>query len=148
MTSSSATSTRRRALSPGSMGHARRSTAASSRCGPSCKCLCAGCPVCRPGTRQPRPRAERSDRSMTRDEIVALVERRAAAQAALDAAALAATHAEDGIVTSPTGGVLEGREEIEAVYGLFFSAFPDMVMERELLLVDGDRVALIGRLTG
>ena len=63
---------------------------------------------------------------MTRDEILALVKRRYAGWAARDPAALAATHAENGVVTSPTGGVLEGRSEIERVYRLWFSAFPDM----------------------
>jgi len=85
---------------------------------------------------------------MTRDDILALMERRAAALAARDPVAMAATHAADGIVLSPTGGVLEGRAEIEAVYGLYFSAFPDMVMHQEDLLIDGDRVVLIARLHG
>ena len=85
---------------------------------------------------------------MTRDEILALVQRRAAASAARDSVALAATHAENGIVASPTGGVLEGRAEIERIYGLFFSAFPDMLMQQEELLIDGDRVVLVARLSG
>jgi uncharacterized protein (TIGR02246 family) len=85
---------------------------------------------------------------MTRDEILALMERRAAALAARDPAAMAALHAEDGIVLSPTGGVLEGRAEIEAIYRQYFSAFPDMVMHQDELVIDGDRVVLIARLSG
>jgi uncharacterized protein (TIGR02246 family) len=85
---------------------------------------------------------------MTRDEILTLVERRAAALAARDPVALAATHAENGIVISPTGGVLEGRADIEAVYGMYFAAFPDMVMHRDQVLIDGDRVVLIARFRG
>ena len=46
---------------------------------------------------------------MDRDEILALFARRAAAWQAHDARALALTHAENGTVIGPTGGVLEGR---------------------------------------
>jgi predicted ester cyclase len=85
---------------------------------------------------------------MTRDEILALIQRRHALWAARDAAALAATHSENGSVASPVGGVLEGRAEIERIYRLWFSAFPDMVMAQDDLLVDGDRVAMLTRMTG
>jgi len=85
---------------------------------------------------------------MTRDEILALVERRRIAYNARDAAALAATHAEKGIVISPFGGVLEGRPEIERVYRLWFSAFTDMTTSNDDIVIDGDRVVLIGRLSG
>ena len=85
---------------------------------------------------------------MTRDEILALVTRRQAAWAARDPIALVATHAENGTVASPTGGVLEGREEIERIYRLWFSAFPDILMQQDELLIDGDRVVLVARLSG
>jgi uncharacterized protein (TIGR02246 family) len=85
---------------------------------------------------------------MTRDEILALVKRRNAAWAARDPAALAATHAENAIVASPTGGVLQGRAEIERVYRLWFSAFPDILMHQDHVLIDGDRVVVIARLSG
>ena len=85
---------------------------------------------------------------MIRDDILALVARRHAAWAARDAAALAQTHAEHGTVASPVGGVLEGREEIERIYRLWFSAFPDVVMQQDDLLIDGDRVVLIARMLG
>jgi uncharacterized protein (TIGR02246 family) len=85
---------------------------------------------------------------MTRDEILALVERRRAAWGAHDPVALARTHAEDGIAVSPFGGAQEGRAEIERVYTLWFSAFPDIAMEKGDLLIDGDRAVLITRLAG
>lgn len=85
---------------------------------------------------------------MTRDEIIDLVSRRSAAWAARDAAALAATHAENGVVASPTGGVLEGRAEIERVYRLWLDAFPDLVMHQEELLIDGHRVVQIAKVAG
>ena len=85
---------------------------------------------------------------MTRDEILALVKRRLAAYVARDAAALAATHAENGSVASPMGGVLEGRDEIERIYRSWFRAFPDMRTEQDDLLIDGDRVVVIARISG
>lgn len=85
---------------------------------------------------------------MTRDEILSIVKRRNAAWAARDPAALAATHAENCVVASPTGGVLEGRGEIERVYRLWFSAFPDIVMQQDHVLIDGDRAVVVARLSG
>lgn len=86
--------------------------------------------------------------SMTREDIVGLFARRMAAWAARDAAALAATHAVRGIVVSPTGGVLEGREEIEHVYRVWLAAFPDLQVKSEELIIDGDRVVEIAHLSG
>ena len=63
---------------------------------------------------------------MTREEIFALFARREAAWRRRDAAALAADHAPDGVVVSPTGGVLEGRADIERIYRVWFVAFPDL----------------------
>ena len=85
---------------------------------------------------------------MTREDIVALIDRRSAAWTARDAAALAATHAADGVVVSPTGGVLEGRQEIERVYKLWMTAFPDITVQSSDLLIDGDRVAQLLRIAG
>ena len=85
---------------------------------------------------------------MTRDEILALANRRLAAYAARDSTAIASTHAENGSVASPMGGVLEGRDEIARVYESWFSAFPDFRMSLEDLVIDGDRVVSIVRITG
>jgi hypothetical protein len=85
---------------------------------------------------------------MTRDEIFEFFTRREAAWSRRDARALAADHAPAGVVVSPTGGVLEGRVEIERIYRVWFVAFPDMHFMTEDLLVDGDRVALLCRISG
>jgi predicted ester cyclase len=85
---------------------------------------------------------------MTRDQIVALMQRRHAAWDARDASGLAATHADKGVVVSPTGGVLEGRDEVERVYRLWFSAFPDIGYVDNEILIDGDRVVEIARFAG
>jgi steroid delta-isomerase-like uncharacterized protein len=85
---------------------------------------------------------------MTRDAILALFARRESSWGQHDAAALAADHTEDGVVVSPTGGVLEGRAEIERIYRVWFTAFPDLAFTTETLLVDGNRVALLWRANG
>ena len=87
-------------------------------------------------------------RRMTRDDILALLQRRRDAWDARDAAALAATHAEKGVVISPTGGVLEGRAEIERVYRLWLSAFTGITFAVDEVLIDGDRVVQIARFSG
>jgi predicted ester cyclase len=86
--------------------------------------------------------------SMAREDIVGLFARRSAAWTARDSAALAATHAVRGVVVSPTGGVLEGRDEIERVYRVWLSAFPDLQVKSEELIIDGDRVVEIAHLSG
>ena len=85
---------------------------------------------------------------MTRDQISALFTRREAAWHDHDAARLTADHAPDGIVVSPTGGVLEGRPDIERIYRVWFTAFPDLVFRNEDVIVDGDRVALVCHVSG
>ena len=85
---------------------------------------------------------------MTRDDILALLQRRREAWDACDAAALAATHAEKGVVVSPTGGVLEGRAEIERVYRLWLSAFTGITFSVDEVLIDGDRAVQIARFSG
>ena len=85
---------------------------------------------------------------MTREEVLALFTRREAAWRAHDAASLAADHAPHGVVLSPTGGVLEGREEIERVYRVWFTAFPDLTFDSTDVLVDGDRAVLVATVTG
>jgi predicted ester cyclase len=85
---------------------------------------------------------------MTRDEILSLFSARETAWRDKDAARLAADHASNGVVVSPTGGVLEGRREIERIYRLWFTAFPDLVFANEDLIVDDLRIALFCRVSG
>jgi predicted ester cyclase len=85
---------------------------------------------------------------VTRDEIQALLLRRDATWRSRDASALASLHDVNGVVVSPTGGVLEGRAEIERVYRLWFSAFPDITTHADTSLVDGDRAVQILRFSG
>ena len=86
---------------------------------------------------------------MTRDDIVAMFERRQEALARLDAKALAADHTDDSVLESPFAGKpTSGRDAIAAVYESYFKAFNDIAFTQEDLLVDGDRVALIERVSG
>lgn len=85
---------------------------------------------------------------MTREEIGAIFDRRDAAWRMRDPAALAADHALDGVVVSPTGGVLEGRPEIERIYRVWFTAFSDFAFTAEDLIIEDDRVALLARVSG
>ena len=85
---------------------------------------------------------------MTRDEVQALFDRREAAWRARDSAALARDHREDCVVISPTGGVLEGRPDIERIYRVWFVAFPDLTFTVEDLIIDDDRVAVLSRVSG
>jgi len=85
---------------------------------------------------------------MTREEIASLFERRAEHWRRHDAAALAADHAPTCVVISPTGGVLEGRDEVERVYRIWFTAFPDLTVTTSDILIDGDRAALVFSING
>lgn len=85
---------------------------------------------------------------MTRDEILSIVDRRVAAWNAHDVAGASALHSENGVVISPTGGVLEGRDEIARVNRLWFSAFPDLQFRTDDVLVDGDRAVQVIHASG
>jgi len=85
---------------------------------------------------------------MTREEITAMFQRREADWHAHNAAALASDHAPAAVVVSPTGGVLEGRDDIQRIYQVWFTAFPDLRFTERDLLIDGDRVALIMTVVG
>ena len=86
---------------------------------------------------------------MTRDAIVDLFQRWQRAADRRDVHALVSLYAETCVVESPiAGGAISGRaanvEVIEAAY----KGFPDFRMNVEEMLIDGDRVAQIGTLTG
>ena len=71
---------------------------------------------------------------MTRQEIIAFFARRLDALARHDTAALAADHAENGVVESPWAGTVSGRAAIEQAYRQVFAAFPDLAFQHEELL--------------
>ncbi len=85
---------------------------------------------------------------MTRDEIVALLERHRAAFKRQDAEALASDHADEGTFESPAHGVVTGRAAICDVYRYWFTAFPDLQITWDEALIDGDRAAVFWRFAG
>lgn len=86
---------------------------------------------------------------MTREAIVQLFNRRREAYARLDAEALAADHAEDGVLESPVaGGTVSGRDVIAKIYHGWFVGFPDVSVDWSDLVIDGDRVVQIGMMSG
>lgn len=86
---------------------------------------------------------------MTRPEISDLIGRVQDAWNRRDVSALANFHAEDCVVESPVaGGEARGRDAIARSYQAFFHAFPDLAMQYDEPLIDGDRVVLIARISG
>ena len=86
---------------------------------------------------------------MTRDEIVAMFARRQQALDRLDARALAADHTVDSVVESPfAGGIATGREAIAGIYEAYFKTFADLKVMSEDILIDGDRVVVLQRISG
>ena len=78
---------------------------------------------------------------MNREQIVAVVQTMQRAWNAKDAAALAAVHADDGVVHSPMFGEVRGRAEIERTYREMFRSFADWDFQGQELIIDGDRFA-------
>lgn len=96
-----------------------------------------------------QPPGNGAGRRMTRDEIVAFSARRQEGFNRLDAVMLASLHAEDGVLESPfAGGIIVGREPIEHVYRAFFTAFGTVRFDQEMLLIDGDKTALLMHVHG
>ncbi len=85
---------------------------------------------------------------MTRDDIAALFARRNDAWQRRDASALAADYAEDAVAESPIQGRLQGRARIREVYQQWMTAFPDLVLSTDDIVVDGNRAAQFITMTG
>ena len=86
---------------------------------------------------------------MTREEIVKLFDRHREAFARRDAEALAADNAEDGVLESPmAGGTVNGREAIARIHREWFAGFPDVSADWTDLMIDGDRVVQMARMSG
>jgi len=84
---------------------------------------------------------------MTRDAISAIFNRRSAAWAAQDAAALAREYAEDCVIESSLGGVHHGPAAAERVFREVFDAL-DAHMDEQGLIIDGDLVAQVIEFSG
>lgn len=84
---------------------------------------------------------------LTRDEVVAMFERRQRAADALDAAAFAADYAPNATIESPFAGPHVGPAAAEEALRVFFEALRPKTTT-ESLLIDGPRVVQVARLEG
>jgi len=82
-------------------------------------------------------------KSMTREDILALFNRRQEAWEDLDAEALAADYADDAVIESPLAGSHRGREAAEQALRAVFSAFLDLKVTTDALIIDGNRVVQV-----
>jgi sigma-B regulation protein RsbU (phosphoserine phosphatase) len=82
------------------------------------------------------------------DEIAAVFGRLKVGYAERDAAAIAANYAEDCLVDSPVAGVHKGPQAVERTLRAIFTAFPDLSLVPEELLLSGNRAVWMGRSVG
>lgn len=86
---------------------------------------------------------------MNREQITAMFMRRWDQWNRRDTTALVQDFSEDCVVETPlAGGSARGRKAVEDLYVTFFHAFPDARLQMDDLLIDGDRVMLVGRMSG
>jgi steroid delta-isomerase-like uncharacterized protein len=85
---------------------------------------------------------------MTRTEIAALLDRWLDAVARRDVDALMDLYAANSLLESPMAGPGRGRDAVARAYETFFAAFPDLKLDAEEPLIDGDRVARVATVTG
>ena len=89
----------------------------------------------------------RSQSGMTREEIVAFFKRRYEAYEDLDAATLAADYAEDAVIISPSSGK-HSKRDAEKSLRLIFTAFLDLTMSNDDMIIDGDKVVTVHTVEG
>jgi steroid delta-isomerase-like uncharacterized protein len=90
----------------------------------------------------------RQEEPMTRQDIVDLLARRDVAYNHRDVATATSFHADDGVVESLMAGRVEGRGAIGDVYRAFFTAFPDVTVQSDDLIVEGNRAVQFTTVSG
>lgn len=85
---------------------------------------------------------------MTRDAIVAMLERYTEAVGRSDPKAAASVFAPDGILEGPSVGISHGRIAIEKTFAHWMRAFPDWTFDWEKPVIDGLRAARSYRMHG
>jgi len=86
--------------------------------------------------------------SLSRPEILRLLDRHRKSFASRSASALAADHVEDGTFFSPASGEMTGRHDIMKVYEYWLEAFPDLTFSWNDPIIEGNRVALFWHFSG
>lgn len=82
--------------------------------------------------------------SAPREEKIALVQRLLAAAQRRDLDAVTGIYADDAVAVSPIFGELRGAAAIAASWDTLFAAYSDLAFSITTVLVDGDRVAVLG----
>ena len=90
---------------------------------------------------------QQSASGMTREETVAFFKRRAEAYEDLDAATLAADYTDDAIIETPSTGRHSGRDAEKNLKAIF-TAFLDLTMTVDHLVIDGDKVVTVHTVEG
>jgi len=85
---------------------------------------------------------------MTHDELISFVTQRFELIKSHDQAAVSDLYAADAVVESPTAGTLKGRSAIRKVDQAWFSAFPDLDVAVEDVIVEDNRVVVVARFSG
>jgi predicted ester cyclase len=85
---------------------------------------------------------------MTRDDVLALLDRRRDTMARRDMAGFAELYAATARLDSPLAGAVTGRAAVATASEVFFTAFPDAVVTEEPPIVDGDRVVIVAEAVG
>lgn len=80
---------------------------------------------------------------MTREETTRFYDRWHQAWSAQDVTVLASLYAPDCKVTSPMFGQMQGRAAVTESFRRLFKVFPDLKMETEQLIIDGNRAAIV-----
>ena len=85
---------------------------------------------------------------MTRDDIVAVFARRMDAINSRDLQQLQALYTPDCVVDSPmAAGTVQGRQAVTKIHQALLDGLPDLRLEQDLLLVDGDQAIQISTMT-
>ncbi len=82
---------------------------------------------------------------MSREEALALVRQLVDAARRRDIPGLMKYYADGAVVVSPVFGEVSGREAIAATWVRMFSIFSDVAIEVSDVLVDGNRIAVLGK---
>jgi predicted ester cyclase len=85
---------------------------------------------------------------MTRAEIAELLRHHHECFLNRDPHGLAENHATDGTFESPASGLVRGRPAILALYDYWFRGFPDLLLDWEDEVIEGDRAVFFWKLTG
>jgi len=84
---------------------------------------------------------------MSREAALALVQQLLSAAERHDLAQVIALYHEDAVAFSPVFGEVRGRDAIAASWQTLFATFEDLILTVSTVLVDGNRVAVLGTVT-